>query len=80
MGDSHPGWNNLTRGIDHLTWRRTEGAGIFKGWEDKRDRLRIPDTSPKTIIIIIIQFNSLQTLYLERHVQKIEVDAIWALK
>ena len=22
------------RGIDHPTWRRTQGAGIIKGWED----------------------------------------------
>ena len=33
-----------TRVIDHLTWRRTQGAGIVKGWEDKRERGRIPDT------------------------------------
>ena len=32
------------RGIDHSTRRRTQGAGIVKGWEDKRDRGRIPDT------------------------------------
>ena len=32
-----------TRGIDHLMWR-TQGAGIVKGWEYKRDRARIPDT------------------------------------
>ena len=31
-----------TRGIDP-TWRKTKGAGIVKGWEDKRDRGRIPD-------------------------------------
>ena len=45
MGGSHPGWNHLNRGIDHLT-RRTQGAGIvIKGWkEDKRDRRHIPDT------------------------------------
>ena len=23
-----------TRGIDHLMWRRTQGANIVKGWED----------------------------------------------
>ena len=34
-------WN---QGVDHLTRRRTQGAGIFKGREDKRDRGRIPDT------------------------------------
>ena len=33
-----------TRRIDHLTGRKTQGAGIAKGWEDKRDRGRIPDT------------------------------------
>ena len=26
-----------TRGIDHPTWRRTQGVGIIKGWEDKQD-------------------------------------------
>ena len=36
MGGSHPGWNHLTRGIDHLT-RRTQGAGIVKGWKEKRE-------------------------------------------
>ena len=35
MGGSHPGWNHRTKGIDHLIWRRTEGPGIVKGWEDK---------------------------------------------
>ena len=25
-----------TRGIDHPTWRITQGAGIVKGWEDKQ--------------------------------------------
>ena len=34
-GGSHPGWNHLTKGIDHLTWRRTQVDGIVKGWEDK---------------------------------------------
>ena len=24
-----------TRGIDHPTWRRTQGARIIKGWEGK---------------------------------------------
>ena len=33
-----------TRGIDHLTWRRAQGAGILKGCEEKRDRGFIPDT------------------------------------
>ena len=33
-----------TRRIDNLTWRRTQGAGIVKGWEDMQDRGRIPDT------------------------------------
>ena len=31
------------RGIDNLTRRKTQGAGIVKGWEDKRDRGAIPD-------------------------------------
>ena len=31
------------QGIDHLTWRRTQGAGIVKCWEDKRDCGRFPD-------------------------------------
>ena len=38
------GWNHLITGIDHLTRKRTQGAGIVKGWEDKQDRGRIPDT------------------------------------
>ena len=25
-----------TRGIDHPTWRRTQGASIVKGWEAKQ--------------------------------------------
>ena len=33
-----------TRGLDHLMWRRTQGADIVKGWEDKRDLRCIPDT------------------------------------
>ena len=33
-----------TTGIDHPMRRRTQGAGIFKAWEDKRDRMRILDT------------------------------------
>ena len=33
-----------TRGIDYFIRRRTEGAGIDKGWEDKRDRGPIPHT------------------------------------
>ena len=33
-----------TRGIDHLMRRRIRGAGIVKGWEDKWDRVCIPDT------------------------------------
>ena len=33
------------RGIEHLTRkRRTKEAGIVKGWEEKQDRGRIPDT------------------------------------
>ena len=33
-----------TRGIDYQTWRRMQGAGIVKGWEDKRDHEHIQDT------------------------------------
>ena len=33
-----------TRGIDHPTRRITQGAGIIKSWENKRERGRIPDT------------------------------------
>ena len=34
-----------TRGlIENPTRRRTQGAGIIKGWQDKRDSGRIPDT------------------------------------
>ena len=32
------------READHLTWRRTQGAGVVKGWHDNRDHGRIPDT------------------------------------
>ena len=32
------------RRIDHPTRKRTQGAGIIKGWEDKRDHGRTPDT------------------------------------
>ena len=32
-----------TRGVDHLTLKRTQGNSIVKGWEDKRDGGRIPD-------------------------------------
>ena len=32
-----------TRGIDHPIRRRTQGDGIVKGREDKRDRGLIPD-------------------------------------
>ena len=32
-----------TRRIDHLTWRRSQRAGIVKDWEEKRDGERIPD-------------------------------------
>ena len=41
-GGSHPGWNPGTREIGHSARRRTQGAGIIKGWENKRDRGRIP--------------------------------------
>ena len=44
---SYPGWNYGIREIYHLTRRRTQGVGIVKGWEDKRDRARIPDTFTK---------------------------------
>ena len=30
--------------IDHPTRRKTQGASIVKGWVDKRDCRRIPDT------------------------------------
>ena len=43
-GGSHPGWNHLTMGIDHLMRRRTQGAGTVKGSEDKLDHGHIPDT------------------------------------
>ena len=34
-----------TRGlIEYPTRRRTQGAGIIKGWNGKEDRWRIPDT------------------------------------
>ena len=33
-----------TSGITYPTRRRTQGAGIVKGWEDERDRGHIPDT------------------------------------
>ena len=33
-----------TRGIGHPTWRRTQGTGMLKGWDDKRDQGCIPDT------------------------------------
>ena len=33
-----------TRGIDYPTRRKTQGTGIVKGCEDKRDRMCIPDT------------------------------------
>ena len=35
-----------TTGIDNPTQRMTQEASIVKGWEDKRDRGRIPDTFP----------------------------------
>ena len=35
--------NHGTREIDHLMWRRTQGGGIIKGWEDKQGRGCIPD-------------------------------------
>ena len=34
----------LNQGIDHLMRRRTQGAYIVKGWEDKQDQGCIPDT------------------------------------
>ena len=33
-----------TTGIENQTRRKTQGAGIVKGWEEKRDHGRIPDT------------------------------------
>ena len=41
-GGSYQG--EIQRVIDHPTWRRTQGAGIVKGWDGKRDRVCIPDT------------------------------------
>ena len=40
IGGNHSGWNHGIRGIDYLTWRRTQGPGIVKGWEGKRDCYR----------------------------------------
>ena len=36
--------SHLTRGIDHLMWRRTQGAVIVEGCEDKRDLRHISYT------------------------------------
>ena len=33
-----------TKGLDEPTRRITQRAGIIKGWEDNRDRERIPDS------------------------------------
>ena len=33
-----------TKGIDYLMRRKTQGAGFVKGWKDKRERERFPDT------------------------------------
>ena len=33
-----------TTGIDHPMRRITQGTGIIKGWEEKRDHGHIPDT------------------------------------
>ena len=33
-----------TRGIEHPTRRKTQGANIVKSWENKRDRGSISDT------------------------------------
>ena len=33
-----------TKGIEQLKWKRTQRAGIVKGWEERWDRRRIPDT------------------------------------
>ena len=35
---------NVTKGIDNPSRRKTQGAGIIKGWEDERDHKCIPDT------------------------------------
>ena len=41
-------WETVTqgriKGVDHPTRRRIQGADIVKGWDDKRDHGRIPDT------------------------------------
>ena len=34
-----------TSGIDQPSRKGTQGFGIVKGWEEKRDRGRIPDIS-----------------------------------
>ena len=33
-----------TRGIDHSTRRKTQGASIIKAWEDKQNHGGIPNT------------------------------------
>ena len=33
-----------TGGTDHPTWRKTQGASIVKGWEEKRDSGCISNT------------------------------------
>ena len=41
-------WEAVTQGENHRdshpTWMITQGVGIIKGWEDKRERVRIPET------------------------------------
>ena len=41
-------WEAVTqdgnRELDHLTQRKAQRAGIVKGWEEKRDCWRFPDT------------------------------------
>ena len=44
MGGSCQGWNHLTRGIDYLMRRKTQGTSTVKGWEDKQDCGLIPDS------------------------------------
>ena len=55
MGSSHTGWNHITRGIDHLTRRRTQSAGIVKGREDKRDHQREDGTGGRKAATIAVR-------------------------
>ena len=39
---SYPGWNHRTKGVDHLTWRRAQGADVGKGWDAPAVSLVLP--------------------------------------